>query len=370
MYSLIEKNYLDVTQDGRGVVNADHVNVRAAGDAAPQIYARQIKLNRGAEVRILGQRKAVLDDKTLTFYKIEPPEGAYLWISADFVERDDGSPDVAKTDTPTDATQTRLASADLPSMPSGSTPESRDASDPQTDTQTPTATAREVSDEVARLRSKLAKLEKELAPEMAKPFADRHLDSFVERYRPLADQEQDIVVKHYARIRIDQIEQQAELLETVLALRTESMQLDVDRKVFMQERNNIRIEAIPVHRRYEIYGELRESNVYNSPVLPRRYRLVDPDADPPRTIAYVEVPRDAAIDPTLFVGRYVGVIAAERHYHPGLVDPIPIIIPAEISVATRSTDADTDTVADIVVDIVEDADADTESDPPIDDGEE
>lgn len=342
MYSLIEKNYLDVTPDGRGVVNADHVNIRAAGDMAPQIYARQIKLSRGAEVRILGKREAVLDNKTLTFYKIEPPAGAYLWISADYVERDDGTAEVTKPEPTTDAMQTRLASTDPQLTPSAPTPEHGDASDPQTGMEARTATAQEISEEVARLRRELGKLEKELAPEMAKPFAERHLDSFVERYRPLADQERDIVVHHYARIRIDQIEQQAELLDTVLALRTERQQLDVDRKAFMQERNNIRIEAIPVHRRYEIYGELRVSNVYNSPVLPRRYRLVNPDADPPRTIAYIEIPRDATIDPTLFVGQYVGVIAAERHYHPGLVDPIPIIIPAEISIATKSADADTE----------------------------
>lgn len=347
IYSLIEKHYLDLTREGLGVVNADYVNVRAAGEIAPQIYARQIKLNRGAEVQILGERQANLDGKILTFYKIEPPPGTFLWIAAKFAQRDD------RTDVPDEPAgsvehadpgraKARLASTDLPAPSDAPTPSviptDAPSSADETDHTDSLPSPDRVQQEIARLRAQLASLEKQLAPELAKPFPERNLAPFVDRFMPLSEQQTDRVVQQYARLRLEQFRHQIELAATMRDLRLEDRQLHEDRKQFMRERNGIRIDAIPTVRTFDLTGELRESNVYNSPVLPRRYRLVDPNTHPPMTIAYIEIPRDSIIDPSPLLGRYVGVVAAQRSYHPGLVNPLPIIIPAEI-VPTDTPDA-------------------------------
>ncbi len=75
-FSYVDKNYVE--RDGsEGTVTADRVWVRAGSRLSDERSAAQCVLNKGDKVTILGE-----DD---TFFKIETPASAPLYISARFI---------------------------------------------------------------------------------------------------------------------------------------------------------------------------------------------------------------------------------------------------------------------------------------------
>ena len=341
MHSLIEENYLDLTADGRGITNADRVNVRAGADSVPHVYARQLKLDRGAEVRILGKREATLNGQTMSFYKIEPPPGAHVWISADYVERATGEPSAAEAPHTEQADAEDAAATERPSqvVPAAPPSEAQRIATPASEipgAPGPLPKAKDAPDSAA-LRKQLAEIEDDFKAEFDKPLIERNFQPLHAQLAPLASQEADILVQRYAAVRLEQIEHQIRMIETIRSLRDENRALDELRQEAMQARAEIRVSTIDTPRTFALAGELRRSHVYNTPVLPRRYRLVDPDETPVRTLAYIEIPRNSGVDPLPLLGRYVGINEASRTYHHGLVDAVPIIVPAEIVIIDRPT---------------------------------
>jgi len=79
-FSLISKHYVDIGANGEGVVNGDAVRVRVGSDLDDHRYAVQMKLDKGAVVRVLGEEAD-------GFLKIAPPPGARLWIHGEYVVR-------------------------------------------------------------------------------------------------------------------------------------------------------------------------------------------------------------------------------------------------------------------------------------------
>jgi len=80
-FSYISSQYVEMTGDGNiGRVTGDDVRVRAPSPAGPnQSYKIQLKLDRNAKVKVLGQEKG--------WYRIEPPAGAMLYIYGNLVDR-------------------------------------------------------------------------------------------------------------------------------------------------------------------------------------------------------------------------------------------------------------------------------------------
>ena len=64
-----------------GVVTGDNVGVYTGSDTEEAKYStsKQVVLGRGQTVKLLGEEK---DD----YYKIAPPQGAYLWVSSQFLQ--------------------------------------------------------------------------------------------------------------------------------------------------------------------------------------------------------------------------------------------------------------------------------------------
>ncbi|OPX25104.1 MAG: hypothetical protein B1H04_00645, partial [Planctomycetales bacterium 4484_123] len=81
-FSLIAKSY--VKAEGRtGTLTGTRVNVRAGSDLFPQrADVVQTQLDKPAKVTILGEQRIVLGGKPMAFYKIVPPPGVTLWVSA------------------------------------------------------------------------------------------------------------------------------------------------------------------------------------------------------------------------------------------------------------------------------------------------
>ncbi|MDO8630297.1 MAG: hypothetical protein Q7R41_07375, partial [Phycisphaerales bacterium] len=100
-FSLLSGDYVDTTDNQKGVVNGNNVRVRAGSLLNENKYTVQALLSKGVEVTILGRNPD-------GFLRIKPPQGATVWVSRAFAQlRSDSRPTSAQsgdTATPSDAT--------------------------------------------------------------------------------------------------------------------------------------------------------------------------------------------------------------------------------------------------------------------------
>jgi len=81
VHSYVSRGYVDAKNDGSvGIVNSEDVDVTAANIKGPSLsYADQLVLDQGTKVRIVGRESS--------FYKIKPPEGAFVFAPPDSLRR-------------------------------------------------------------------------------------------------------------------------------------------------------------------------------------------------------------------------------------------------------------------------------------------
>lgn len=117
-HSLIEKTFVEKSSDKAGTVKGS-VWVFAGSNMDNRRYAKQVKLSSGDSVTILGQT----DDQN--FYKIAPPVGATLWVSADWVDQSgelvdlDTLPDVSPKPAAVEPAKVESAKAEIETVPPG-----------------------------------------------------------------------------------------------------------------------------------------------------------------------------------------------------------------------------------------------------------
>lgn len=340
-YSLIDATYVDRDRADHGVVNGQRVNVRAGSALSRHKYAIQLQLDKGAEVTVLGEEED-------GFLRIAPPPGAKLWISGDFAQRVPEAllnleaetaqppPEIAATGAlPIESTETPpTAEGPAPAQPDAARPTPRPAG--------LSRTPAERQAEVKRLRDRLEDIESQLHDEMAKPMFTRDMTGLAEQYRLLSEQELDEYTRHYALTRMEQLDNLEGTLEAVRRVRELKGSVANDRRDFAAERAKIRTVPVEIGGGFDAQGELRESAIYNSPVGPRRYRLIDPAASTPRTLCYVEIPPDSDLDVTRYLGRIVGVRARAKYLSTEGVDPVPIVLAAEFVLLEQGKPALTD----------------------------
>ena len=90
VFSIVHKDYVELAANGQtGTITGENVRVRCGTDQVDlgectKHWAAQRYVNTGDVVTIVGQGT--------DFYKIAPPQGAYVWISAQYVRRLTGEP--------------------------------------------------------------------------------------------------------------------------------------------------------------------------------------------------------------------------------------------------------------------------------------
>lgn len=354
-FSLIDKTYIDRDPSGVGVVNGNAVWVRTGSDMSDAKYARQLKLDRGAEVKVIGETEG--------HYKIQPPPGAYVYIHASFVTRVPAdrlaqAPPATSTppvSTPVPASTSPpqpadTAAADQPIVTDASTSAEPPTTPPATEaapaatpvesatlaTQTPpssVAADAAITDAKARIDA----IEAEVSAEVAKPLAQQSFDGAIQRFRAVATGTTDDVWRQYADRRAEQLARRQTTLRLWAGVQQGSNTLDTDLRASEASRVEETLAAPAPPQSFDVTGEFRKSLVFDSPVLPRRYRLVDPRVSPARTIAYVEIPRNSPINPNLYEGRYVGVLASRRFFQEGTVEAIEVFVPRQIVMLSEPT---------------------------------
>ncbi len=313
-YSLIAREYIDPDGENKGVVNGDRVWVRAGSDLSEQIYAKQVQLNKGASVTIVGE--------TETHYRVIPPKGARLWISEDYVQL------IEETDVESPAAVEHAVAEAPAERPAPASPAPPATQPTQPAPAAPTTTGIKAEDVQTRIEA----IESVLDTEFAKERSERDMPMLIKRFAPMAEQDDDTVAKHYARYRIQQLERVIQHAEALKKLQILDDQWTQSRHQFLQQRTNLRTTHPELTREFDVRGKFIISAAYSNPVGPRRYRLIDPDSTGmiPRTIAYVEIDPQSEIDPQAFLGRYVGVRARSRHLLESTVDRMLVYRAAEI----------------------------------------
>ncbi len=311
-FSVIHENYIDVDASGdSGTVNANNVLVRAGSALRPELYAKQLKLQRGAVVHIL-------EPHNEDYLRIRPPAEARLYISKQFVAR-----------APTNEPPTRPAAEPAEAAALTGQTESPTAETPAGEGAAP-ATEAKPPLEPGKFQERIAELDAAVEKEMNRPLLQREFEPLIEQYRALSKQDVDPYARAYAKARIRQLEQSRESIVALRQLRELADRVATERKKSLKERNAIRPPVPSIGGGFDAVGELRPSVLFSSPVGPRWYRLVNADQEPLRTIGYIEVPEDSSIDVTRFLGRKVGVRARERRLLTGDVDPLEVFVVSEL----------------------------------------
>ncbi len=338
-YSLVERGYIDKRDDRGGVTN-DSVWVHAGSNLNDRRYARQVQLPAGAEVALIGETSDG------AYYKIEPPEGAALWIKGDFVRRD-------RPESPVTEPVARASSAAPPLEPippgeldlSGELDLTQELT--RVSTTQPAETARRTgeerprperpsSEQVAEHQLEMNAIEAMIAAESTKPFESRVYEPVIARLEALAAQAGgDEITQIYAQTRIEQLKGQMEVIAAVGELDTlkERTIDEADRLAAIRAR--IRAEEGRPMDDIIVRGEIRVSGLYDGVAgRPRRWRIVGREGSPQagRTLAYLELEPGSTINPVEYYGKYVGVRSSGRRMLEGTIPPVPIFTIREIAV--------------------------------------
>jgi hypothetical protein len=349
-YSLIEKTYVTADPGAtKGEVN-ETVWVKAGGDMSTRRYAKQVRLGRGAEVTLLGETEDG------DFYKISPPNGATLWVSGDFVDL--GGRAVAASPTSTGlepvkpgellapgegatsgTTTTKQTTSIVTRTSDGGT---RVETIERSESRTPSLSAFDSQHQI-----EIKALEAEIAAESTKPLPDQSYDSILERLEALAAQEDDEITRRYAESRLKQIRSHIDLINTLNDVRDLTTSAIAQANERQRARASIQADEAISADNIVVRGQIEPSSIYRAQDnLPQRWRVVekpdpsqrtrDSETIAPRTLAYIEIPENSTIDPTLYVGKDVGIRAGKRRYIRDAIPPIPIYTVEQIVVMDQA----------------------------------
>lgn len=339
-FSLISGDYVDTADNKTGVVNGNKVRVRAGSTLNKNMYTVQTMLSKGERVTILGRNPE-------GFLRIKPPPGANLWINREFVLVRDSNlaPANAVAQTGGQADKTLLSDG-------GEAPKARVTAGTAAKDASGAGTTREKAQVLAATvvpsprQRELEEIDAASRTELTKPVLERDFGPLLERYRVIAEQEDDEFARQYARARVEQIGRMATMVDIVRRIRRLSDETDSKRREFLEDRAQIRAMLPPIPTGLDAQGELRISALYPPGSVPQRYRLVDSSGPNDVTIGYVEIPEDSTLDVDAFLGRYVGVRASAKRLQTGGVNAVPIYLAGELvllqpaSVATDSLEQD------------------------------
>lgn len=341
-FSLVEKTYVDVSGN-TGTLNESRW-VYAGSNLDNRRYAKQVKLQKGDTVRILGETSDG------AFLKIEPPPGATLWVKSDFVNGVDATGAAPPVQIPERVAPGELElDGDLPSLstaapagglttrPAGSggivtRPPSRTDSIPPRPAVSRTDKPGPVKP-TDKYQTQIDAIEAEMAEVRGEPGAEQVYERLIGKLQPIADQSEDEVASLYAAARIKQIQAYVDAqaaLRRIDQLREEAI---ANANALAAERPYRTKPARPADE-IVVRGEIRVSGIYEGLAgRPKRWRIVEPEAGfAARTLAYIELPPGSPINPVDYYGRYVGIRASGRQILSQTSPPIPIYTVEEIVV--------------------------------------
>jgi uncharacterized protein YgiM (DUF1202 family) len=281
-FSWISKQYVkvDLNKPDLGVVTGDEVRVWAGSGFIEPIHSSslQTKLNIGNTVRLMGEEKS-------GYYKIVPPEGAYLWVSTQYT-RYLNALDETKVAEPQSVIETE---AQLITQP-----------EPQPRAAAPTST--KLEDEKLR---EYYKLEKQIEDEQTKPIIEQDYSRIKEALARIANQPDIGKAGRYAKFQIERIGRFEIARRASEKIQEQDKQLAQIRKQIRQA-GQARLAQVQDLGKYTVVGQLRPSQIYNIQTGPKRYLLLDKEQ---KALCYVQPANEVqAIDLSVLMDCKVGLI--------------------------------------------------------------
>ena len=321
-FSLVDKAFVEKAGEGSGTLNGQTWAI-AGSQLDKRHYAKQVRLEKGTTVQILGETEDG------AYYKVPPPAGAHLWISADFVDAGAGA--ARSSIEPVKPGDLNL---DGGGQPAKARPQT--STEPRKTAPRPSETRPATESLPPAYASRIRAVEAEVSAEMTKPVADRKFDSVLDKLQDIIDEGGDPITEAYAKARIVQIRDQIELgstVNTIRKLREDAMRRAAE---IAKQRSSIRPGGPFNTDDVVARGEIRASSVYQGErSRPKRWRLVNPENG--RIICYIEVPTGSPIDPVQFYGKAVAIRASSYQLMSGAVPPVPIYTVREIEVIDPET---------------------------------
>jgi uncharacterized protein YgiM (DUF1202 family) len=273
-FSWIAAQYVSINlQDPtKGIVTGDNVGVYAGSDFVLPMHStsKQVSLNRGQIVKLLGEEKD-------NYYKIVPPQGAYLWVSTQFLQPAGaplGRPPIVDVGAMAKAIPTVTPSADANAAP------------------------------LSGLDLYYA-LSEQVKAEHEKPIAEQSYAEIKKKLAELSANKDGGRAARFAEYTLKQVERY-ELVGTVskeLELQNKELQ-KVTAKI--DEARATKLAQVVDTSKFALVGKLENSSVYGTAGPMKRFRMLD---DSGKTVCYV-MPTGAAagMDLSKFVGHKVGLV--------------------------------------------------------------
>lgn len=257
-FSWISMRYVSIDPDDptTGIVTAEGIRVYAGSEQREPIHSEtlQLKLTRGDEVKFIGKQKG-------NYYKIAPPEGAYLWVSTKY---------------------TKPLAAPAPKVPQTIvTPTTTDTKPkPKPKTAIKPFVPTTVSGESENLKLYYT-LKKQIQAEQAKPTDQQNYENIKKALAVIAGNKEAGKAARYADLAIKQIKgfELAMVITKEVQLQNEELKKSQEG---IDKARTTRLAQVEALGKYAVIGKFQTSNIFSSDPV-KRYRIMD---DKGKTVCY------------------------------------------------------------------------------------
>lgn len=281
-FSWIPMQYVSINLDNptMGIITGDNVRIYAGSDFVEPMHStsEQVKLFRGDNVKLLGEEK---DD----YYKIAPPQGAYLWVSTQYIQAVQAGPG-----------RTSPGPAEPGVQVQGQAP---------AEAQVRPGTESELLDAYYAIVNQVKAVH-------AKPRAEQNYAEFKTKLQEIAKNQQAGKAARYAEFSLKQIER-FELVCTVDKEVEVQNQERAKVNTKIDEARQARLAQIEDLGKFAIVGKLAGSSLYGLADQTKRYRILDESG---KTLCYIAPAAAAGQDMTQLVGKKVGIIGEIQAHEP------------------------------------------------------
>ncbi len=287
-FSWISKQYVeaDAADKATGTVTGDAVRVYAGSDAVEPMHSTtmQLKLNKGDKVKLLGEEKD-------NYYKIAPPQGAYLWVS----------------------TKHTNPVGSIATAPQPATAEEKPEPTPEADKPAeaaPSIVPTTVSTESDKLKE-YAQLKEKVEAERAKPISQQDYTDLKKALGEIANDKQAGKAADYAEHVLKQIARYELVQEVARAVKLQDEQF-VKTTQRINQMRSAKLDGIGDLGRYAVIGTLQTSTIFAERAEAKFYRIVGDDGT---AICYARPTGHAeSLDVEKLIGKKVGLVGSIEPY--------------------------------------------------------
>ena len=270
-FSWISKQYvsIDPNNPAIGTITGNNVRVYAGSENLQPMHSTKLQLqhNKGEKVKLLSEEKE-------GYYKIAPPQGAYLWVLSQYTE-------------PLGAVGEIEVTVERP--------------EPTIEPDEGIGVVETVT-EAEKLKEYYA-LQKQFEAEKAKPTAQQNYEGLKKALSEIAADKEAGKAARYAAFTLGQIERCQLALEVAEEIKLQDKQLQQARQRIEKARTT-RLAQIEDLGRFAVIGQFQTFVTYG----PGHFRII---GDAGKTVCYA-LPSGPALDMDLsrFVGRKVGLVGS------------------------------------------------------------